>query len=84
MTSSAADSSGARELAYVGAGNERLAAGTRQDYTAHCRVVSRVLECSSQILPCRCIQSIEHLRSIDRCVGYGAFLFVYDIRERQP
>ena len=42
-----------RELADVGAGDERFVAGAGQDHAAHCGVVSRVLEGGPQILPGR-------------------------------
>ena len=74
---------GMRELADVGARYECLVAGAGQDDAAHCRVISRVLECRSQIRPGRRIQGIEHLGPIDGHIGDGALLLVHDIRERQ-
>ena len=52
-----------RELADVGAGDERLVAGAGQDDAEHCGVVSRVLEGGPQILPGRRIQGVEDLRA---------------------
>ena len=72
-----------RELADVGAGDERLVAGAGQDDAAHRSVVPRVLERRPQILPRRRIQGVEHLGPIDRHIGDGALLLVQDIRERQ-
>ena len=72
-----------RELADVGAGDERLVAGAGQDDAAHRSVVPRVLEGRSQILPGRRIQGVEHLGPIDGHIGDGALLLVQDIRERQ-
>ena len=77
------DRRGMRELADVGAGDERLVAGAGQDDAAHCSVVSRVLECGSQIRPGRRIQGVEHLGPIDRHIGDRTLLLVQDIRERQ-
>ncbi len=74
---------GMRELADVGARDERFVAGARQDDAAHCAVVARVLECRSQIRPGRRIQGVEHLGPIDGHIGDGALLFVRDIREGQ-
>ena len=51
------------EFADVRAGDERFVAGSGQDDAAHCGVIPRVLEGGSQILPCRRIQSVEHLRA---------------------
>ena len=72
-----------RELADVGAGDERLVAGARQDDAAYRGVVPRILEGRSQILPGRRIQRVEHLGAIDGHIGDGALLLVQDIRERQ-
>ena len=72
-----------RELADVGAGDERLVAGAGQDDAAHCGVVPRILEGGPQILPGRRIQGVEHLGPIDRHIGDRALLLVQDIRERQ-
>ena len=74
---------GMRELADVGARDECFVAGARQDDAAHCRVISRVLECRSQIRPGRRIQGVEHLGPIDGHIGDGALLLVRDIGERQ-
>ena len=70
-----------RELADVGAGNERLVAGARQDDAAYCSVVSRILEGRSQILPGWRIQRVEHLGPIDGHIGDGALLLVQDVCE---
>ena len=72
-----------RELADVGAGDERLVAGAGQDDAAHRGVVPRILEGGPQFRPCRRVEGVEHLRPIDRHVGDRALLLVQDIRERQ-
>ena len=58
-----------RELADVGAGDERLVAGSGQDDAAHRGVIPRILEGGSQILPGRRVQRVEHLGPIDRHIG---------------
>jgi hypothetical protein len=72
-----------RELADVGAGDERLVAGARQDDAAHGNVVARRLEGCPQILPRRRVQRVEHLGPIDGHIRDVAFFLVEDIRERQ-
>ena len=72
-----------RELADVGAGDERLVAGAGQDDAAHRSIVSRILEGGPQILPGRRIQGVEHLGPIDRHIGDRALFLVQDVRERQ-
>ena len=72
-----------RELADVGAGDERLVAGAGQDDAAHRGVVPRILEGGPQILPGRRIQGVEHLGPIDGHIGDRALFLVEDIRERQ-
>ena len=72
-----------RELADVGAGDESLVAGARQDDAAHRGIVARVLEGLSQVRPGRRVQGIEDLRAIDGDVGDAALLLVEDVRERQ-
>ena len=72
-----------RQLTNVGAGNERFVAGSRQDDATHRRVVLRVLESGSHVLPCRRIQGVEHLGPIDRYVGDRTLFLVQDVRERK-
>ena len=74
---------GMRELADVGARDECFVAGARQDDAAHCRVISRVLECGPQICPSRRVQGVEHLGPIDGHIGDGVLLLVQDIGEWQ-
>src|SRR5580704_6742718 len=62
------DRSRMRELANVGTGDEGFVAGSSQDDATHGRVVACVLESGPQVLPRRCIQSVEQLRPVDRHV----------------
>src|SRR6266567_7825689 len=69
------------ELADVGAGDERLVAGSRQNGAAYRSVVARILEGRSQILPGRRIQRVKYVGPIDGDVSNAAFLLVNDVRE---
>ena len=78
----ARDDASVRGAILTGAGDKAFIAGARQDDSAYCSVVPRILERGPQVLPRRRIQSVEHLRPIDGHIGDGALLRIEDIRER--
>ncbi len=73
------DRRGVRELADVGARDERFVAGSGQDDAAHRGVVPRIFESCSQVRPCWSIQGVEHLWAIDCHIGDVPALLVQDI-----
>src|SRR5207249_1572351 len=71
------------ELADVGAGDESLVAGTRQDGAADRRISARILEGLAQVRPGRRVQRIEDLRAIDGDVGDAALDRIEYVGERR-
>src|SRR6266478_2181981 len=72
-----------RKLGDVGARDERLVAGAREDRATDGDVVAYILERRAQILPCRRVQRIERFRAIDRHVRDAVTLFVQNVLELQ-
>ena len=71
------------ELADIGAGDEGLVAGTRQDDAADRRIIACILEGLAQVRPGRRIQRVEDFRAIDGDVGDAVLDRVEDVRERR-
>src|SRR5215469_254187 len=72
-----------RELADVGAGNECLVARAGENDAAHGSVIPCILERSSQILPRRRVQGVEHLGPVNGHIGDRVALLVLDVCECQ-
>src|SRR5580692_3134692 len=72
---------GMRKLADIGARDKCFVAGACQDDAVYCRVISRALECRSNVCPGRRVQGVEHLGPIDGHVGDGVLLLVEHIGE---
>src|SRR5207249_1592529 len=68
-----------RELADVGSRDERFIPSSRQDDAAHLRIIPCVLKGCSKVFPGSLIESVEHLRTIQRHVGNGALFLVQKI-----
>src|SRR5262249_25087351 len=63
-----ADRNRMRELADIGAGDERLVPRSGENDAAHRGVIPRILEGRAQILPGGRVERVEHLRTVERHV----------------
>ena len=75
------DRAGMREFADVGAGRERLVAGSGEDDAAHRRVVPGVFQRQPQLGQSGIVERVEDRRTVERDVGDRALFLVQHVLE---